>query len=326
MAGEITFEHHIDAEVAGLLPRDHALAELTARQHGVIARRQLCALHIGRGATARRLQRGSLHLLHPGVYAVGHRRLSPQGRWMAAVLAAGPAAVLSHRSAAALWGLPPAFSGESEVTVPSRRRAGREVVVHCGWLSPAEITEVERIPVTTVSRTLLDLAAVVSRRPLERAIQAAEVRRLGNARSLADLVAGHPRRRGTATLRKILASERFGEGATRSELEERFLAFVESQGLPRPEINSLLELGGRWIECDCLWRTPRVVAELDGRSAHLTRVAFEWDRARDRALQAAGWRVVRVTWRQLARDPAAVAADLRRLLRPPPRGYPRRPR
>jgi len=236
---------------------------------------------------------------------------------MAAVLAAGPGAVLSHRSAAALWGLRPSGPPRPEVTAVPRRRAGPGVHVHHTRLSGDEVTEQEGTPVTTVSRTLLDLAAVLPRRQLERALQEAEVRRLGDMVSLEPLLARHPRRRGTATLRSIVASGRIGENATRSELEERFLAIADRAGLPRPAINAHVEIAGRLVECDCLWRTERLVVELDGHAFHAPRRAFEADRARDRALQVAGWRVVRVTWRQLHAESGRVAADLRALSRSP---------
>lgn len=234
---------------------------------------------------------------------------------MAAVLAAGPGAVLSHRSAAALWGLRPFGHRRPEVTAVPRRRAGPGVRVHHTRLSEDEVTEQEGIPVTTVSRTLLDLAAVLPRRQLERALHEAEVRRLGDMVSLDQLLARHPRRRGTAMLRSILVSNRIGENVTRSDLEERFLAFLDGAGLPRPEFNALVEIAGLPIECDCVWRAQRLIVELDGHAFHAPRTAFEADRARDRALQVAGWRVVRVTWRQLHAESGRVAGDLRALLR-----------
>jgi very-short-patch-repair endonuclease len=118
-------------------------------------------------------------------------------------------------------------------------------------------------------------------------------------------------------LRSVLASGRIGENVTRSDLEERFLAFLDRAALPRPEINAQVEIAGRLIECGCLWRPQRVIVELDGHAVHGRRDAFEADRARDRALQAARWRVVRVTWRQLHREAERVTADMRELLRSP---------
>ena len=308
--------HQIDASV-DVVARERAIAGLAGRQHGVVTRAQLDNLGLGRGAIARRIERGRLHRVHRSVYAVGHRVLSPRGRWMAAVLAAGPGGVLSHRSAAALWGLRTFGPRLPEVTAAPRRRAGPGVEVHHTRLSEEEVTEREKIPVTTASRTLLDLAAVLPRRQLERALQEAEVRRLGDLVSLEDLLVRHPRRRGTVILRSVLASGRIGENVTRSDLEERFLAFLDRAALPRPEINAQVEIAGRLIECDCLWRPQRVIVELDGHAVHGRRDAFEADRARDRALQAARWRVVRVTWRQLHREAERVTADMRELLRSP---------
>jgi len=168
--------------------------------------------------------------------------------------------------------------------------------------------------VTTVPRTLLDLAAVLPAHQVERAINEAEVRRLTDPLSLGDLAARHGGRRGTATTRAILAKLELGLNVTRSELEARFLAIVEGAGLPRPETNARVHVAGQSLECDCVWRSPRVVVELDGRAAHATMAAFERDRARDRALNAEGWRVVRITWRQLHDDRRSVATDLLKLL------------
>jgi len=233
---------------------------------------------------------------------------------MAAVLAAGPGALLSHRSAAEAWGLLASGRRRPEVIARTGRRAGPGVEVHHCALEEDERTALNTIPVTTVSRTLLDLAAVVPRQRLERALREAEVRRLGDSASLEVLLERNPRRRGTATIRSVLASGRIGDGVTRSKLEERFGAFLDDAALPRPLLNVHVEIPGRLIECDCLWRTERLIVELDGHAIHGRRAAFEDDRARDRALHAAGWRVVRVTWRQLDREATALAADLRALL------------
>ncbi len=311
--GEIAVDPEIQGKVAGL-ESDWALAGLAERQHGVVAREQLLTLGLGPGAIEHRLRRGRLHRVHRGVYALVKRVPTREGRWMAAVLAAGPNAVLSHRSAADLWGLGPFARRRSEVTVGVRRRAGPDVEVHCAALREDELTERHGIPVTTATRTLLDLAAVLPRHRVERALREAELQRLGDAASLGRLLQRHPRRRGTATLRSILASGRTGENVTRSELEERFLLFVGRAALPRPNINAHVEIAGRLIECDCVWPRQGLIVELDGHAAHGRRSAFEADRARDRAFNAAGWRVVRVTWRQLDRETTALVADLRSLL------------
>jgi very-short-patch-repair endonuclease len=162
----------------------------------------------------------------------------------------------------------------------------------------------------------LDLAAVLDRRATERAIDEAEVHRYTDPISLPALLARYPRRRGTAAIRSILAAGAVGTTFTRSELEERFLRFLSQRRLPRPELNAPIALRGGFVEVDCLWRRVRVIAELDGRAVHGTAAAFERDRARDRALNAAGWRVVRITWRQLSSEARDLAEDIRALLGP----------
>lgn len=292
---------------------DGAIAALAERQHGVVARAQLVDLGLGRRAIGHRLECGRLHAVHRGVYAVGHRVLTREGRWTAAVLAAGAGAVLSHRSAAALWGIRPG-AGRIEVTAPRALRSRAGLRLHHTRLAEDEVTAVRGIPVTTPARTLLDLAAVVGAQQLERAVNEAEVLRLGDAVALAELVRRHGGRRGAGALRRILEAGQVGALITRSELEDRFLGFLDAFGLPRPEVNATLPVSGGPVEADCVWRGPRLVVELDGYATHAPRHAFERDRARDRALLAAGWRVARVTWRQLAADPRALAAELRALL------------
>jgi hypothetical protein len=208
------------------------------------------------------------HAVHRGVYAVGHCVLSPEGRWMAAVLAGGSGAALSHRSAAALWGLGPSLRGLTEVTVERQRWPRRGIEMHRGSLPSDELTASRGIPVTTVARTLLDLAAVLSRRQVERAVHEAEARRLGDSLSLQGLVARHPR--GVATIEAILASGRIGSTVTRSELESRFVGFLDAAGLPRPEVNASLPVAGRWVEADCVWREQRLIIELDAHAFHAT--------------------------------------------------------
>jgi hypothetical protein len=233
---------------------------------------------------------------------------------MAAVLACGAGAVLSHRSAAALWGIA-TFSGAIEVTTPRDVRSRGPIRRHCALLSPDEVTVSDGIPVTSIHRTLFDYAGVSSVSRLEAALREAEYRRLWDRLSLPALLARHPGHRGNANLRLCL--ERFGRtvGFTRSDLEEIFLPLLDRFGLPRPHLNARLHVGGEWIEVDCLWRERQLAVELDSRSAHETRSAFEADRDRDRRLQTEGWRVVRITWRQLHDEPERIAGDLGRLIK-----------
>jgi very-short-patch-repair endonuclease len=294
---------------------DGDIASLAERQHGIVARVQLAALGIGRRAIGHRLESGRLHILYRGVYSVGHRVVSREGRWMAAVLAIGPDAVLSHRSAAALWGMRGTGRGRIEVTVARNPRTRPTIQVHAAQLPADEVTTEHGIPVTTPPRTLLDLAAVLDAGQVERAMNEAEFLRLTDPTSLDDLVDRHRGRPGTRTIRELLKTHTIGATITRSELEARFLRFLDDAVLPRPRMNVSLQLEDRWIEADCVWPDQRVIAELDGHASHATTAGFERDRARDRALQAAGWRVIRITWRQLHEEPDAVARDLERLLK-----------
>lgn len=186
-------------------------------------------------------------------------------------------------------------------------RGPPNVTVHCSAVPADEATKHDGIPVTTLPRTLLDLASVVSPTQLERALNEAEVRRLTDPLSLADLVERHPHRPGIRAARALLGEP---QSITRSELEARFRRFARAIGLPAPALNVPLE----GIECDCVWTGQRLVVELDGRGVHDTAVAFERDRARDRMLNAAGWRVVRITWRQLREEPERLAGDLKKLI------------
>jgi very-short-patch-repair endonuclease len=234
---------------------------------------------------------------------------------MAAVLTAGPRAVLSHRSAAQLWGLLPESPIEIELTRPTRYRSQNGLRAHCSSLLPDEVTAVEGIPVTSVPRTLFDLAGLAPERQLERAFNESEVRNLTDKLSIPDLLERYPRRPGAGALRRITANKAASLGITRNDFEERFIALLDAAGLPRPRINADLHVRGRFVEADCLWQVQRVIVELDGRGAHGTARAFEKDRERDRLLLVEGWRVMRVTWRQLRDEAPAVIADLRRLLR-----------
>ncbi len=310
MAAERMVEPRMGVEPCAR-PHDRALAEVAARQHGVVARQQLLSLGLSRQAIGVRRERRQLHPLHRGVYAVGYATVTRHGRWMAATLAGGPGTVLSHRSAAAVWGILP-YDGVPEITTERRLLTREGLTLHSADIPLDERTHDDGIPVTTVPRTLLDLAAVVPPRRLERALHEAEVLRLADALSLPDLLARHPGRRRAAALRALLADAALGATVTRQELEHDFATLVAGAGLPRPVTNVLVE----GHEVDAVWREHRLIVELDGRAVHGTRRAFEADRARDRALTIAGWRVVRITWRQLHRDGPALTKDLHRLLHP----------
>jgi hypothetical protein len=224
--------------------RDRAMARLAERQHGVVARRQLLELGFGRRAVTGRLQRGQLHEVFLGVYAVGARRISRKGRWMAAVLAAGEDALLSHRSAARLWGVLPPAAERIDITCPLGRIVRRSgIVSHESTVAEDEQGVVDGIPVTSVFRTIFDLAAVLDLRGLERALHEAEVRRLTDRVSLPMLLERYPGRRGARNLRTVLASKQ-PVAITRNDFEEAFLALVDAHGLPRPRMNADVALRG----------------------------------------------------------------------------------
>jgi very-short-patch-repair endonuclease len=279
------------------LAPDDVIADLAARQHGLVARGQLLAAGIGSRAIVHRVDTGRLHPLYRGVYAVGHRVLSPRGRWMAAVLATD--GVLSHRSAAALWSLRP-WQGRIEITTPRTRTTRAGLLLHRAVLPPDETTMHDGIPVTTPARTLLDLAGVLPRHQLQQALNEAEIQRLPGPRALLDR---HPTKKGTGALRTAAAPTH-----TRSDLETRFLTFLDDRRFPPPQINVLIE----GIEVDVAWPGHKLIVELDGYAFHSTHDAFHADRRRDRRLTAAGWRVVRLTWRDLD-EPDALAGELRAL-------------
>jgi very-short-patch-repair endonuclease len=315
VADEDCIEHPMGAKCS---PRgiDELISKLATRQHGVVGRQQLLARGVGRRAVGARVAGSRLHPVHHGVYAVGHPLLTLRGRWMAAVLAAGKGALLSHRSAAALWGLAPPRGGAAiDVTGPRAARHRKGMVRHRSQIPDDERELLDGIPVTSVTRTILDLAAVVSKRQLERAVNEMEVRELRARRSLPDLLARYPRRGGTAVLRDLLADRESFLGVTESDLEEAFLGLIDRSGLPRPRINADLAIRGRFIRPDFAWPVARLVVETDGGAVHRTDRAFEEDRAKDRILIAEGWRVMRVTWRQLRDSPGEVAADVRESLR-----------
>ena len=307
-------------------PEERWITELAAVQHGVVGRAQLREAGFSEAAIDRRIRDGRLHPIHAGVYAVGHPNVSVEGRWMAAVLAAGEEGVLSHRSAGALWGICADAASFTETTSPERHDRRPGLRPHRGTLGADEVTVLRGIPVTTIERTIVDLAAVLPRHRLARAVHQAEIHRLLDVHSLTSLMERHRGRRGIARLRLTLAElAQTGARVTRSELEDRFLAFVARAGIRAPETNVPLDVDGRWFEVDCLWRAEGVVVELNGYAVHGTRRAFETDSERLRALQAAGLSAIPVTWRQLTRTADQLERDLRTLLSrraSDPRRYP----
>jgi hypothetical protein len=282
---------------------DAALAALAETQSGVVSYEQLVATGLGRGAIHHRVLRRRLHRLHRGVYAVGHRRLTADGHVWAAVLAFGgpDVAVLSHRSAAASWELLPSPS-RVDVTTLRASHSTAATRVHRGRLAEHEIVWRDGLRVTTVARTLIDLATVLTPHQLERVCHRSAFLRILDTTGI-----DTPPR----ALRAALSTLEHGEPQmTRSELEERFLSLIAQLDLPTPLVNGRIQ----GHEVDFHWPRHRLIVEVDGAAAHLTSTAFEEDRRRDAELQVAGWRVVRFTWRQLTHGTEAVAGTLKALL------------
>jgi hypothetical protein len=232
---------------------------------------------------------------------------------MAATLSVGADSVISHLSSAVHQGLIRPRPSFIDVTCPRALRPRPPCRFHRTVLPADEVTVHDGIPTTTVSRTLLDLAAVLSFPRLELAINEAEVQGLTSPVSLPDLLDRHPRRPGAGAVREILASGRLGHGKTESELEDLFQILVIEEALPQPLINSPIELPSGLIVVDCLWLPQRVVLELDGEKFHDTPYRRRHDLARDRALTTAGYRPMRAGWSDVI-GRVRLAADLRQAL------------
>jgi hypothetical protein len=275
---------------------------------------QLRGLGVGRSGVTRRVQGGRLRRVHRGVYAVGGAVPPREGRWLAAVMASGPAAVLSHVSAAVHWNLLNYEPPRPEVTAPASRKGVPGIRLHRSHsLDAQDTTNHQGIPTTTVHRTLLDIAAHVPQHHLERALAQAERLQLYDHKAIEAVIARANGHRGTKRLSKAIAGD---PQFTRGELEARMRKLVRDHGLPRPSFNVSLDAPDHpGLEVDCYFPTHRLVVETDGWDTHRTRQAFEDDRAKDAALLAAGYRVVRFTWRQLRYDPQTVADRLAAILR-----------
>ncbi len=314
--GVVTDLDDIDVDIrARGRPGDLELGVLAGRQYGVVAHRQLVAIGLGRSAIQRRVSAGRLHRLHTGVYAVGHRSLTQRGTWMAAVLAGGPGALLGQRCAAAAWSLRRGAPTRVDVVVPGRSRRGMPgIALHLPRsIHPEDRAVIEGIPVTSVARTLVDLAEVLQPAELERAFEEAERLRLLDLGAIEEVMGRSHGRRGLRPLRALVA-ELQPAPETRSELERRFVSLCRDAGLPPPALNA----GVCGFYVDAVWHDRRLVVELDSREYHLNRAAFERDRDRDAVLQVAGYRVLRLTHRRLVREPRQVAETVRALLGEPP--------
>ncbi|HEU4393778.1 MAG TPA: type IV toxin-antitoxin system AbiEi family antitoxin domain-containing protein [Solirubrobacterales bacterium] len=264
-------------------PTDQAIADIAIGQHGVVSTAQLRLLGIDKHAIHKRVQAGRLHRLHHGVYAVGHRAPSREREWMAAVLACGKGAAISHGSAAALWGLLRPIGGPIDVSIPTHTGRGRRrgIRLHrCTSLRAGQVTEHRGIPATTPARTIADIDGVLPPYLVRRATRQAEIFRF----------------------QLDVETDR-----TRSDLERDFLQLCRRHGVPPPEVNVKI---GPWT-VDFLWRGERLAVEADFYDYHRGRVAFQDDRARELDLRRRGFDVRRFSELQVNEQPAEIAADLR---------------
>jgi very-short-patch-repair endonuclease len=286
------------------------LAELAGRQHGVVSVRQLHRLGYSDGAIAKAVKGGRLHRFHRGVYAVGHLHLTVHGRCLAAVLACGPHALLSHNSAAWVWGLLKAPPERIHVTGPISRAPRPPLVLHHSRILVVEDRALEeRIPVTALPRTLLDLAAAFDSERLRRVLKRAEELNLfdlGPAEALLRRCGGH---HGRERLRRAIALYR-PPRFTRSEVERKFVELLEARDLQQP-LTNFHEAG---YELDVYWPELRFAVELDVFETHGTRESFESDRLRQEDLKLAGVELTRVTGRRLEAEPQQVIERVARLL------------
>jgi very-short-patch-repair endonuclease len=267
---------------------DALMAQIASRQHGVVSVAQLRHAGLDKDRVRRRVVNGRLHRLHRGVYAVGHRSLPIEARWMAAVLACGEGAVLSHRSAASLWGLLDPKSGSVDVSIPGTPGRGRRAGIRlhrCQSLASDLTTRRLGIPVTAPARTITDLRRMVSSAEYRRAIRQSAVLGLNVGPDIA-------------------------QDGTRSELEWRFLLLCRNHRLPPPEVN--VRIAGLLV--DFVWRDQRLIVETDGYKFHRGRAAFEDDRGRDLRLRQIGFDVMHFSYRQVVDQPEQVVSVLRKEL------------
>lgn len=293
--------------------RERALSGLANRQHGAISRQQLIVGGLGVRTICRRVEAGQLHRIYRGVYVFGDGRVNRRTEWTAAVLACGEGALLSHRSACSLWGLARFRKGPIDVTSATGRQRSR-IAVHEGAICNEDRAVVDRIPVTTVARTLFDFAEIADEEGLRSAAEEADRLRILNIPDLEAVCARCPGRRALRPVRRLIDEVRTPHD-TQSPLEDRVIDLCREYDLPMP-ITGATVLGR---EVDAFWPDRKLMVEADSWQFHGHREAFERDRVRDASMQTEGYRVIRLTHRRLERERAKVAGQLSRLLGQPSR-------
>lgn len=286
------------------------VAVLAGEQHGVVAVWQLIELGLTRRQIERRVEAGWLHRVFRGVYSVGHPAGTAEAREMAAVLACGDGAVLSHWTAGVRWQLIRPAHGPIHVSAPADRKAQRGVFTHKAQLQPQDRTQRDGIPITSVPRTLLDLAAVANERILRRAVNQAERAGRLNRRAIDQLLERNPRQKGRKRLIAVIAAVNPGTRRTRSDLEVAFLELCIKYDIPKPFENAIVE----GIDVDMYWPEARLIVELDSYEYHRTPAEFENDRRRDAYLKTKSYEVLRVPEQWLDDEPLELATTVKTLL------------
>jgi very-short-patch-repair endonuclease len=294
--------------------RDRVVGGLADRQHGVVSRAQLLAAGQTPRVIRRAVEAGRLRLVFRGVYAVGHVALRCEGWWMAALLACGQGAALSHRTAAMVWGLQTGPTLPIDVTTSTDHgRRHRQITTHRMLLAPFDALVRDNLRVTSPSRTIVDLAASLEGRALRDTVERAQDLRRFDPDDIRSTLARAPRRPGTRRLHDLITVLAPDKDNARSHLERLFVALTRRARLPKPATNH--EIAGR--RRDFTWPDQRLVVETDGYRYHSSRQARRRDNRRDRQLTALGWRPVRFTYEEIAFEPGEVAQELVRLLRQP---------
>jgi hypothetical protein len=291
---------------------EHKVATLASRNHGVVTREQLLGAGLTRHQIARRLERGSLIAVYPGVYRVGHRAPSVEALYLAAVRACGDGALLNGRAAAHLYGLTKGSAPPPTVMTPTQRRVPGILTSRSRRMDPKDGTTYRGIPITTVARTLVDLAAVLSADDLARACHEAGVKYRTTPRHVDAVLTRRPRTRGAAALRSILHGD---TRVTLSKLEKAFVSLLIQHGLELPQTNRVRD--GRRV--DCHWPEQRVTVELLSYQFHNSRYSFEQDHRRAREARARGDEFRSYTYEDVFEDPSAMLRELRELIPPAPR-------
>jgi very-short-patch-repair endonuclease len=291
--------------------RDRVVGALADRQHGVVARHQLLAAGQTPRVIRRAVEAGRLRPVFRSVYAVGHVALRREGWWMAALLACGPDAALSHRTAATLWGLRTDAPLPVDVTTSTAHgRKHARITTHRTRLHPLDALVIDDLRVTTASRAIVDLAATLTGRPLRELVERAQDQRRFDPRDIEATIARAGRPPGTRRIEDLIALMSPDKDNARSHLERLCLRLVRAARLPRPMANR--EVAGR--ARDFVWPAERLVVETDGYRYHSSRQAKRRDNRRDRELTSRGWRPVRFTYEEIAFEPAEVARELAALL------------